>query len=71
MEIIVLDAQVIASRASAWLKSRRGRLTGILAAIVLLIWLANWLWFRLGHSITDDAFIESDMVELAATVGGR
>jgi membrane fusion protein, multidrug efflux system len=67
----VLDAQVVAHRASAWLKSRQGRMAAIIAGTVLLVWLASWIWFRLSHSITDDAFIESDMVELAATVGGQ
>lgn len=65
------DIENIRARASAWLKSRQARFAGAVLALALLVWLASWVWFRLSHSITDDAFIESDMIELAPTVGGQ
>jgi multidrug resistance efflux pump len=43
------------------------RSTGFLLLAVLVWWIA----YRLGHSITDDAFIESDMIELAPRVEGQ
>lgn len=55
----------------AWLRSRRAVVAASLLGILLVGVIAWWIWFRLSHSITDDAFIESDMVELAPRVEGQ
>ena len=46
-------------------------MAALLLAILLVGVIAWWIWFRLSHSITDDAFIESDMIELAPRVEGQ
>jgi membrane fusion protein (multidrug efflux system) len=45
--------------------------TAGLLAFLLLVLLVWWIWYRTSHSITDDAFIESDMIELAPRVEGQ
>ena len=55
----------------AWLRSRRTVVAAGLLGLLLLVLLAWWIGYRLTHSITDDAFIESDMVELAPRVEGQ
>ena len=55
----------------AWLRSRRAIVVASALGILLLCLIAWWIWFRVGHSVTDDAFIESDMVELAPRVEGQ
>lgn len=56
-------------------RGRRGRRTASIVLIVALIavaaWLARWVGFHLTHSVTDDAFIEADLVELAPRVSGQ
>lgn len=58
-------------RERAWLRSRRTVVAAGLLGILLLVLLVWWIGYRLTHSITDDAFIESDMVELAPRVEGQ
>ncbi len=55
----------------AWLRSRPVLIAAGLAGLLLLITLVWWIGYRLTHSITDDAFIESDMIELAPRVEGQ
>jgi len=57
--------------AHALLQSRPALIAVGLAGLVLLVLLVWWVGYRLTHSITDDAFIESDMVELAPRVEGQ
>jgi len=57
--------------ASAWQESRRAIVALLALGILLACVIAWWIWFRVGHSITDDAFIESDMIELAPRVEGQ
>src|SRR5215471_10816397 len=54
----------------AWTRSRLAIAMSLLGVLVfgLIAW---WVWFRLSHSFTDDAFVESDMVELAPRVEGQ
>lgn len=54
-----------------WLRSRRAAVVAGLPALLLLVLLVWWIGYRLTHSITDDAFIESDMIELAPRVEGQ
>ena len=47
-------------------------LAGLLGLVVLAVLFINWWSFRLTHSITDDAFVEADIVNIAAqSVSGR
>lgn len=57
--------------AHAWLRSRKAVAPAALLGLLLLVAIAWWVWYRVGHSITDDAFIESDMIELAPRVEGQ
>jgi membrane fusion protein (multidrug efflux system) len=61
----------IQQRTRAWLGSRNARAVAALLAFVLLCAIVWWFWYRVTHSITDDAFIESDMIELAPRVEGQ
>jgi multidrug resistance efflux pump len=48
------------------------RYTLITAIFVgLLIWFANWLFYRLTHVTTDAAFVKADIVELTTLVPGH
>lgn len=51
--------------------SRQTLIAGAIAVLVLFSLTVWWLGYRLDHSVTDDAFIESDMVELAPRVEGQ
>src|SRR5262245_55074491 len=55
--------------------SRRGRrVIALVAAVAVLaggLAFARWLVYRLNHSITGDAFVESDMINLAPQVPGE
>lgn len=52
-------------------RSRKAVAAAGVAGIVVLLLLAWWVAYRFNHSITNDAFIESDMVELAPRVAGQ
>jgi membrane fusion protein (multidrug efflux system) len=54
----------------AWPRSRLAVAALVLGVLVLGL-IAWWIWFRTSHSFTDDAFVESDMVELAPRVEGQ
>lgn len=47
-------------------------LAGLLGLVVIAVLFIKWWSFRLTHSITDDAFVEADIVNIAAqSVSGR
>jgi len=56
---------------------RRSRYRGLVIAVSIVIIVvaglvfARWLAYRLSHSITGDAFVESDMINLAPQVPGE
>ena len=52
-------------------RSRMALAAAGVAGLVAMLLLAWWVVYRFDHSITDDAFIESDMVALAPRVGGQ
>jgi membrane fusion protein, multidrug efflux system len=49
----------------------RSRLAALVLGLFVLGLITWWIWFRTSHSFTDDAFVESDMVELAPRVEGQ
>src|SRR5215475_5196778 len=56
--------------------SRSRRRAVILVALLVLVavsaaFFGRWLLYRLSHSITGDAFVESDMINLAPQVAGE
>lgn len=58
--------------AARWLRSHpRSATAAGLAAVALLALLVWWIVFRASHSVTSDAFVEADMVELAPRVEGQ
>jgi membrane fusion protein (multidrug efflux system) len=58
-------------RSPAWPHSRRTLVAAAVIGFLLVVLLVWWIVYRLTHSITDDAFIESDMIELAPRVEGE
>lgn len=50
-------------------KRHRTLVVGIVAFCVVL-WLANWVVFRFTHSITRDAFVDSNLINVAPQVSG-
>jgi membrane fusion protein (multidrug efflux system) len=71
MEVLVAESGDPQQPARAWLRSRRVVVAVGLLGFLLLVLLVWWIGYRLSHSITDDAFIESDMIELAPRVEGQ
>ncbi len=59
-------------RKRGWPWKRIVQIVLLIAALVVLVPLgARWLHYRLTHSITDNAFVESDLVNLAPLVAGH
>lgn len=40
-------------------------------AIALLIWFGNWVVYRMTHAVTNNAFVESDLVTVSPLVAGH
>src|SRR5262245_11325422 len=72
----VADASRPAPPAPSARAPRSRRRTAVTLVLVVLavigaIAFGRWLVYRLGHSITGDAFVESDMINLAPQVAGE
>ena len=54
--------------------NRQNKITAVIGLIVLIIGIpvgGNWLHYRFTHAITDDAFVESDLINLTPRVAGH
>ncbi len=41
------------------------------AAVVLLVWFGSWVAYRMTHAVTNNAFVETDLVTLSPLVAGH
>jgi len=46
-------------------------LVGIGVLVAVIIFGGNWLYYRFSHAITDDAFVESDLINVSPRVPGH
>ena len=44
---------------------------GLAVLMVVIIFGSSWLYYRFTHAITDDAFVESDLINVSPRVPGH
>ncbi|MCX5903724.1 MAG: biotin/lipoyl-binding protein [Proteobacteria bacterium] len=44
---------------------------GLVVLVVVIIFGSNWLSYRFTHAITDDAFVDSDLINVSPRVPGH
>lgn len=52
----------------------KSKITNIVCAVAVLVglpWGIHWLYYRFTHTITDDAFVESDLINVTPRVSGH
>src|SRR5512147_1831344 len=53
------------------LQNKVATVIGLAVLVAVIIFGSNWLYYRFTHAITDDAFVESDLINMTPRVPGH